>query len=304
MCIRDSLWGPPQSGKTTYLAALKLTIDTFKTGWRMAPRPGDDAAEQFLEKETAALSQGIMPAATESQEPIAYTFQMEHQATSVLGLDGRYQEITIFDAAGRVVLRATFSPAYFAQLASCLGILLMIDPGINREAGQPGPDGNDIYYEMFMRLYHQLRRPEPDKGMSVDRSLALCVTKIDEDDVWHAYAGKYREDSESFMRYLVGDAAYNYVYNHFTRVKCFAVSAVGRYGEGEDRKKNFVCDENGVWRIADLRQWQPYHVLDPIMWLFDEIEARQQQSLPAWRRLAQSKLREPNYPPPELFRKG
>jgi hypothetical protein len=284
------IWGPTKAGKTSYIAALKIALDSYAKGWRIWA--GTTETERFLETQWSEMAQGKFPAPTDFTAPSTYNFQI-YKKDTFLGTNGQYHNIFVFDAAGRFISEPDNPYGYFEKLAQCQGILLMIDPEIERNLGQPRPtESNEPYHKLLIRLLHRLRERRTGEG-DLDINLAFCITKIDLDPHW-----EYRETPKEYLGEILGNIAMNGImpFCKPERTGFFATSVAGRYFTPEGVSKPNTSLEGGIECIADLTKWQPYKLLDPLFWLFDRLESEKNanQKDPI-KRMLRTWLREKNY---------
>lgn len=72
------IWGAPQSGKTTFLAALRIAMSLGDPGWRLDG--ANDASTAFLAASTDQLSeQRVFPSATQSSEKLSWRLHGSRQ---------------------------------------------------------------------------------------------------------------------------------------------------------------------------------------------------------------------------------
>lgn len=294
------IWGPTKAGKTTYLAGLLWAIDKFAPGWQIWPAEGDRATEDFFLRYSSSFANGVFPPSTPQDRPFIYNFRMSYKDNNGFGRVGRYHEITVLDVAGEYMNRADDPIGYYKKLRKCKGILCMIDPEISQHNGQPVPVASakteDSYISLLIRMGIELHQ---ENGLASDFTLnklfAFTLTKMDLDQHW-----PYRQTPQAYMYRVLGEAGYNRLIKMTNpqRREFFAISVVGQYRtlSGEERP-NIEDAGNDSCRIADLSQWTPYKLLDPLFWLFDKIEAEESSRLPFWRRIIRERMRVPCYRP-------
>lgn len=284
------IWGPTRSGKTTYLAGLKMAIDKYAKKWRIWPV--NNEAKIFFETNHADLVHGILPTSTEVTAPTAYEFEF-YRPDSFMGSNGRYHRVTIFDAAGGHITDPSDKYGFFARLAQCRGLLLMVDPeDLHSEQGQPGPfDSTETYYRLLLRLAMRLGETLKTKRGTLNINFAFCLSKMDQDRHW-----KYHLDPGTYMRHILGETAMDGILSYCepSQTRFFSISVAGRYKVNGFERPN-ITSSGGQECIADIRQWQPYQLLDPLFWLFDQLEEEQNARLPFWQRQLRALIREKNY---------
>lgn len=276
------IWGPVASGKTTYLAGLYLAFHTFAREWKMRAGKNDDDAKQFIETNAAKLDKGLFPSSTEDAAHKTYSFRLFRQ-DSFLGLNGRYHEIKLIDAAGNLMYNSRYTDDYFTTLSQSQGILLMIDPDTTHMG--------ESYFTLLQRLFHRLDESRLNQGV-LDINVAFCLTKIDQDYYWEK-----REDPKKLLKDILGQTTFNTITNYFSpeNMAFFAISVVGRYKTDSGEERPNIAQEGGGYRIANFRKWEPYNMLDPLFWLFDRIEIERDSRLIWWRRWLRRAMRRPNY---------
>jgi GTPase SAR1 family protein len=185
-----AMWGPPSSGKTTFLAALSIALSRHDYGWRL--RSADEASEQALigmQKEL--MRDHAFPAATDGIEYYNWVLEgnfvpkrtglfrkTETRALSI-GLD-------LVDATGELTdperMGYSARQELIEDLVKSSGIVYIFDP--MREFAEG--DAFDHTYGMLIQLA-RLKAAEPGwTGARLPHFVAVCVTKFDEIPVYHA----------------------------------------------------------------------------------------------------------------------
>lgn len=277
------IWGPSQVGKTTYLAGALSSLST--DGWIWYGQ--NDAAHSFINRQVSTVEGGKFLKATEEGTPTHYSFQVIKKG-DLWGRTGRHHQISLLDAAGVQVEDEFDTFGYFESLRRCLGLLLMIDPKLKNEDEQAqAQQSGKTYSELLATLIQNLQ--EIRTGAEIDMPLAICLTKIDQPEHW-----PFRDDPEQHLFEILGRPTFDRLKNTFSNREYFAISMVGVY---EDPATGHVypnIDPTGT-RIADMRAWQPYKILDPLFWLFDQIELHHNRQLTGWRQALRKQVRQPNY---------
>ncbi len=227
------LWGAPQSGKTTFLAALFIAVNRSHLDLRIYGV--DDESTEFLVESTDTLAkEHKFPAGTEQVKPLSWTMSMmtKMQVTE-RGRFGRQNSSTVTvpaefsidlrDAPGRVFgSRAAVSrPAGGSRLdidgdepadpptrlpvpvlsdddmmdylAGCDGVLLLIDPVREQEFG----DAHKYFQGTLLRIA-QRRLAAMPPGSRLPHHVAVCISKFDHPDVYQfARRSGYRTYAEN-----------------------------------------------------------------------------------------------------------
>lgn len=173
------MWGPTGSGKTTFLGALNLALNTQESPWRLTG--ADDASTDALIDMTRRLTEGqAFPEATQKID--RYRWYLIRELEERYGLFGRKRRqrqlqvgLDLVDPSGGHY--ASPHEELVEYLVSSRGIVLLFDP--EREYA---------YGDAFSSLHAMLSRV--DKRMLEDGLLlpggklphhvAVCVTKFDE----------------------------------------------------------------------------------------------------------------------------
>ncbi|PRX66977.1 hypothetical protein B0I32_105417 [Nonomuraea fuscirosea] len=206
---RIGLWGAPQSGKTTFLAALRVAVDQGESDWWL--HGSNDASTDFLTDMTHQLiTLRQFPAATLNLPPnLQWVFRGEREVRrrTRFGLTRTEREVTaimldLLDAPGGMYRgdsrRSNAAPSGRVQfhdddgadagdgrkdlseeerlidhLVSCDGLIYLFDPTRERSRRDS--------YDYFQRTVMQLAQRAA--GRSRDRflphHLAVCITKFD-----------------------------------------------------------------------------------------------------------------------------
>jgi len=285
-----SVWGASQVGKTTYLAGSLLAVNTFYSPqWKLMPggeKEERDKTYDFVTYEMDKLQNGLMPEATAVEPPKKYVFQFVQQG-NFLGTTGRYHEITMLDAAGGLTEAKTGSDeGYFAELCQSQGILMLVDPELREENGvEIAQNATMTYFSLVNRMLQYLQEIHTG-SLTLNIPLAMCLTKIDQSGHW-----TYRENPKAYLEQILGKATFNQITSVFTNINYFAVSVAGFYEDPMTGQwlPNIDPSTN---KIKNFRVWTPYKVLDPLLWLFDQLETERNRNLIWWRRSLRARLRE------------
>lgn len=310
---RVGLWGATASGKSTFLSALFIAATRSPEDLRV--KGVNDESTDFLIRNTHTLNaQRRFPPPTSAQQPLSWTLQMSvpnrargrwrRAGPPAVPFDFR---VDLQDAPGRAYAAVPESepsrldladgadvPEVASYLASCQGLLLLIDPIRERDLG----DAHEYFHGTLLRI---AQRVEVPLGRRLPHYVAVCVTKFDDPSVFRFARDNeflsYREydpamfprvhdyEAERFMHELligspasdvelVAGALRQYFYPD--RVRYFVTSAVGFYvgpsGEfREDDYQNVIPLEDGTLGIRG--QIHPVNVAEPLLWLGERIAA-------------------------------
>jgi hypothetical protein len=213
--MRVGLWGPPSSGKTTFLASLNIATNRWRGPGHWIMNGADDNSSDFLTRSTDLLTrQNLFPSFTTASENLLFRFTgNEGQELGngrrpaappsrvafeldVLDVPGERfnaersadrqesdrQEVTLDDEDdGRVVdTRADADEELLRHLEICGGLVYLFDPVRDAQYGDA--------YQFFHRIIEKLSRRVFDQvrysGDHLPHYLALCVTKFDAPEVY------------------------------------------------------------------------------------------------------------------------
>lgn len=274
------IWGPTQSGKTAYLAALSLKLNIRESPWRMNAVAGDKKTTAFLKGISKSLNKGLFPRATDIGGTYRVRFIHKRRGPllirNVKHRNKRYL-LEFIDASGALTdLENEFEPeilaSYFAYLRECDALLVMIDPD-SPHRYLPVEDIRS-YQSMILHLLEQLTANADEDSEALKRikpSIAICITKLDLDEHW-----QYRNELRDYVRFIIGDYAFSTLLASCdeTCLNFFGVSVVGRYCTPTDfERPNVIPTEDG-YKIAHPKIRVPHQVSEPLLWLFDCIDQK------------------------------
>lgn len=305
-----AMWGPPSSGKTTFLMALDTALNRRKYGYTLTA--DDDASETVMIKATAGLSGRLeFPEGTQKIDYFQWTLYGTRQQKVA---NGRAPHLS--DAPHRIVLKLADPSGELAlldkladpdrrrligNLADANAIIFMFDPIREFEKGDA--------FETTNGLLHQLKRQaaSADHGFygRLPQHVAVCVTKFDEPRVLDTAARlrllEYDEDDpyrfprvdECNARRLLtalcsvsgsgnGDLMLNSLDQNFheDRIKFFVTSAVGFHVNPDTNMFDFNDPQNLVKTRAGLTNStqsrirgpiHPINIVEPVLWLGDQV---------------------------------
>ena len=278
------LWGPPGSGKSTFLAGMmfrQVEDDADPYDWRImsvGPRAGD-----YIRSVLHAYRSGGQPNATlVTDAPFRFKVRKVRKERRVLGRL-RFRErirleadLLLVDPPGELFtiskMRGRNGGRVLQLMQSAAGLLLLIDPTFSEEesgvedgaAGeaQRRADRQRHYWTMLVEniseIIHHLRgQPAAVQAATLDHEnrlripTAICVTKMDR----HPREAHRPTD---FLRDQIGEAAFRVIDMSFANYTVYACSALGN---------EVRTSENGVILNGEPKPWG---VIDPIRWILEE----------------------------------
>lgn len=307
-----AMWGPPGSGKTTFLASLSLALLNSGAPWNIIGE--DDRSVAFLADHTTALSgSGHFPEATKGIE--RYQWSLSRTAEPEPRVNGRRTpsevSLTLLDPAGGGFGDKPFEADVDPQelmlnLARSRGIIFLYDPIREYDSG----DSFEHLYRIMSKLAHTLRTTNELVGGRLPHHVAFCVTKFDDlrvfstaqrlrllrADPGHPHGFPRIEDDEGVRRLLSELALVSASrtaelvvrsldqYFHADRVRFFASSSIGFYVDpirnavDWDDPQNLKPDpDSGGKRSVVRGPVFPINVIEPVLWLMERIFAGQRE---------------------------
>ncbi len=247
------LWGPRESGKSTFLGCLLLRPDNADEGprWRVAPadtRASDYAADLIAQIQTGNPLQPTQV----TEDPFWFKLQCPPSG-GFLRRAPKEWDLALMDPSGEVFrpgVRTDAGRRVLSLAANARGLVLLID-AMHRDA-------STRYWEMFAdNIGEMVRslRDQPGGSNVLDHAnrltipTAVCLTKMDLDA-----AG--REHPSQFLRERLG-SAYGLIQRSFTNYKIFSCSAFGN----AQREQN----ADGTLRLVP----RPWGLLEPFQWIIE-----------------------------------
>jgi hypothetical protein len=224
---RIGLWGPPGSGKTTYLAALNIAV------LQARDRPlrlygADDESTAFLKEQTARLTADrVFPDATTADQQLSWVLSMDQEimvpkkpfgrkpvtvpvdinldlldapgdrfSDRPKGASGLGEESAAlgFDDEEDADLPADTSEDMMDQLSGCNGLVLLFDPTREWDQG----DMFNYFQGTLLEIAQRRMQGRTEGDGRLPHYVAVCVTKFDHPDVYRrAKRGGYRTFSAS-----------------------------------------------------------------------------------------------------------
>lgn len=195
--IKIGLWGAPQSGKTTFLAALRHALDIAPTDGRWAIYPLDAPSENFMVRTSRNLvADHQFPAATAPGEMTTLRWQLRgdlagsqfdrrklrRRAPMASEFDLSLTDVSgkaYGDSAEQWVPIAVIDSA-LDHLASADGLLYLLDPISERDSG------NSMEYLNRTIAALSRRKLEDDQLFNryLPHHIAVCITKLDHPEVF------------------------------------------------------------------------------------------------------------------------
>jgi hypothetical protein len=284
--VHMGLWGPPQSGKTTFLAALKIAATEWRGSGHWIMNGVDDDSSEFLIESTDLLSrESTFPSATVASRPLAFRFngtesvvdpanarrpaQLQRVAFDLEVLDvpgDRFDVRRPVRADAKIDddedvpvpdTRADADEQLIGHLADCKGIVFLFDPVRNARKGDAFQYFHRVIEKLSRTIYNQLPYQDP----RLPHHVAVCVTKFDDPEVYQL-ARRFGLTMNSEYHYGQPYVPDIYGYEFFRRLCAMdgganlLHSALGQYFHPE-RIRVFITSAVGFY-IGPSQRFRPY----------------------------------------------
>ncbi|WP_157963971.1 hypothetical protein [Actinocorallia populi] len=199
---RIGLWGPPASGKTTFLAALGLALDRGDFPWLLYGR--DEWSNTFLSSHTDLLRQKTFPpATTDLSRELSWVFRGSRTIREGRLLRRSTREVVseldleLIDAPGGYFIgrsqpaepsRVRFDDdddeeesqeeRLYRHLGACHGLIYLFDPTRERTR----KDSYDYFHHTVLQIARRSAARSGDRFLP--QHLAVCITKFDHPHVY------------------------------------------------------------------------------------------------------------------------
>ena len=301
-----AMLGPTESGKSTFLCALKKALLEQDEDWVLFTR--DPASQRQLDDMSSALiSEGGFPLPTRTVDTMQWILGGTIERTE---RKGRFGAETKTRDRVEITLRLTDAPGELGradriglternelikELADSRAILYMFDPIREFTHGDSFQRADSLLTEL-MGVVSQ----EPGFGGKLPHRLAVCVTKLDDPRVFKSaqdlgmlipddnskwgFPGVHETDALALFHALGeisksgnGDAVPRLLERHFypERISYFVTSAVGFMVNKRTRRFDPRDTEN-VYKIASGAPLvrgpvHPINVVEPFLWIVRQL---------------------------------
>jgi len=272
------VWGPSNSGKTSFLVS--LMAENWARYNYVTTSIGDSIP--FIPD----FKQGLFPSPTDSNTDLPrYSYRFD-KVIDDRGRtdDSRSYHLSLMDVAGIETSnrKANHYQEYYEELATCQGIIVMIDVNAIKISYKEGESrfgrGGEDYYSGLARLFDNL----PSKNNKIEAFIAFCITKADLDPIWEKVK-EHRHKPQipfSVLEDFMGDEISALIQTRCDirhRIAVFATSVVGRIKteSGNERPNIIPTGQDHQIRIYDPERRQAQHIVNPVLWLFKCLDPRQ-----------------------------
>ena len=265
--IKIGIWGGSGSGKTTFLAALRIALLKYAkstdASWSIygldekSPR-----SSLFLEENTRQLENLVFPVPTLAV-PTTYTYEVNGSYSSDSILKRGWNWLTksgdiqfnldVFDYPGGYLMDRDANDTLWEHLAGCDGLIYLIDtdPKKKDKVGQRSFDYLQRSLDMMRRVFERNSPASIVRG-KLPQHLAFCITKYDDVTVFKdlydrdfiALDGSvesqppFISDPEGAFKFIADDLTVQTIkgYFHKERVRYFGTTSIGFYVDEQTRK--------------------------------------------------------------------
>jgi hypothetical protein len=298
--LRLGIWGPPASGKTTYLAALNIAALRSRLPGNWIMNGIDPASSRFLRESTELLTgRRTFPVATDSPQNMMFRFTGERRIEKKnwrgqvsVTVEREAFELDVLDVPGgdyRVAMQSDPDREVYAEseldlpdfrpelsgeppentdlldhLQWCKGIVYLFDPERDNRQG----DAFNFFHGMLEQLAGRILQGDY-AGARLPHRVAVCITKFDQPSVYRsAFKRGYAvQDAHSPNFPKVEDHRAHGFFQELCRDDNtnadLVASALRKYFD-EDRVRYFVTSSIGFHTINGRFQMQDYNNVERI----------------------------------------
>jgi hypothetical protein len=302
-----AMLGPTESGKSTFLCALRKALLEQDEDWTLFTR--DVASRRILDEMSSALiSEGGFPLPTRTVDTVQWILGGTVERTESKG--GRFSPVTKVKDRVEITLRLTDAPGEIGradriglternelikQLADSRGILYMFDPIREFTHGDAFQRTDSLLGELL-----GLVSEEPDFEGKLHHHLAVCVTKLDDPRVFKtaqdlgmlipdrtskwSFPRVHETDAQRLFHALGqvsrsgdGEAVPRLFERYFypERISYYVTSAVGFMVNKRTRRFD-ARDTANVYRTASNEPLvrgpvHPINVVEPVLWIVRQL---------------------------------
>jgi energy-coupling factor transporter ATP-binding protein EcfA2 len=304
-----AMWGPPGSGKTTFLAALSVALNrNGGLGWRIQGWD-ENSEKQLIRMNHQLISGRTFPRATVGIEEFSWVLSgPPRNARRKLFRKAPEENVRVrldlVDAQGEIAgpeMKFTQRDELIDGLVRSRGIVYIFDPMRESDDG----DAFDHTFGMLVQLARRMDEQGGGRGARLPHYVAVCITKFDvppvlmtaqrmglivpsDDDHEFPRVPDY-EARDLFERLCSVSGSGNAEmvihsleqYFDPRRIRYFVTSAIGFYlggagkFDGDDPNNLLLMEEIdprlGAKRTRIRGPVHPINVVEPIFWLIDQI---------------------------------
>lgn len=243
--VKIGIWGPPKSGKTTYLSLLQFASHD---GWKI--RPKDKFASDLLVMGYQSLrKKNESVPSTQPGNPQFLPFEFVGPKGFLRG--SKSFTVILPESAGEDYEKPDPNGELVREICRSHGIIWMIDP---LQIDNPKPDRKN-YLQMIQEWLYLLYSMEGYQD--IKKYMAFCLTKMD-----HPNHVAHINEPYNYCLHKLGPEVAGLLEDYCTidRIRFFATSAVGLTKDGKSNMDP-ITEEL-------LNPAEPVGLFDPFRWLF------------------------------------
>lgn len=248
--IKFGVWGPPGSGKTTYITMLQYADCD---GWGVKPR-GAETQDLYIKYSELLRDKKEFVPPTIADNVSYLTFDFERPGGLFQNKNFR---VVLPEAPGEYYEKPELHPDLLDEMYRYQGIIWLVDP---ERIDNPNP-GSKSYRRMIQEWLYKLY--DKQGGGTLKNYMAICATKMD--------LPKYSEhidNPKDFCLDKLGRDVENFLSNFCdpTHVNFFSTSAIGFCSKGNKSARD-PKDPAKLLEVSD-----PLYLFEPFRWLFNQFQ--------------------------------
>lgn len=247
--IKFGMWGPPGSGKTTYITMLQYSDCD---GWNVKPR-GKETQDLYIKYSELLRDKKEFVPPTVADNVSYLTFDFERPGGFFQNKNFR---VVLPEAAGEYYEKPDEHPDLLGEMYRYQGIIWLVDP---ERIDNPSPDSRS-YRRMIQEWLYRLH--EKQGGGTLKHYMAFCATKMD--------LPKYYKDFDNprdFCLDKLGNDVEKFLGNYCepTHVDFFSTSAIGFCSKDKNKSAR---DPKNQAKLIEVSE--PINLFAPFRWLFNQ----------------------------------
>lgn len=250
--VKIGVWGPPGSGKTTYMLMLQFAED--RNGWKIKPL-GWETQEIYLEGTDLIRDKRRLVDPTPLQTKYL-TFDFEGPVGGIFQRNRTFR-VVMPEAPGEFYEKPEQYPDLINEMSRYQGILWLVDP--EQIDNPPQREDRRSYRRMIQQWLYALYDKQDSRG-SLNHYMAFCLTKM---DLPKHYA--HIDNPKDYCLDKLGNDVQLFLetYCDLSKINFFATSSVG-----VDQNSESNLDSKDPDRRKLRNPAQPINLFQPLHWLF------------------------------------
>ncbi len=253
--VKMGVWGPPSSGKTTYMIMLQFADD--KGEWKIRPI-GEETQQIYLDGTDLMRDKKKFVTAT-PLETKYLTFDFEGPTKGITQKKRNFR-VVIPEAPGEFYAYPDKAPELVGEMNRYQGIVWLIDPDFIKN---PPQEEHRSYRRMIQEWLFKLYTKQGNTG-NLQQHMAFCLTKMDLPEHY-----SHINDPKNYCLDLLGEDVQTFLedFCDLNKIGFFATSSIG-----VNEKKQTVIDLSDPDRRTLRQTAHPINLFQPFLWLFNQLE--------------------------------